>query len=470
MEEETSNGTHLDQQTESHNRTDPTCPIGAASSRGGTEEADFVDCISNAQDDKTDPIADESEPPRGSTDPKPTPDPSQEAGQERHLRQDQPHKSKAAVESQEPKRPKEATEPAEPTFTDPLTEATKSTHTFSSEQTNTASAAMAPNVESHLALPAEDGNAKVTQTDDKHEGGEVRSRRGRVKSIGNSAVASSWQDRDENSGPPSSRNGGKIESVRVETKGETDLDNSSLTADEAKELNHDDGSDSSLLVSPSPAPVDFVSRSLASTEQTTQGPYMPGLPQHTYGYPVQIVQAGIPTGISTGIPQSILTAPQVMHHPTHAQIMAPAPPQHPHAHGHGHPPQQSQNATSVGGRRKIRLRLQEEISSVPRQGSFFSRSSRFLRKSQLQSVQEHVVDRGEVSVSWFEGTTSSELQEHVRRSVIRETGLQRNTDLSDMRIIDESIDPPEGKCTTTPVLLVVSCCLGLTYCIRFLSV
>jgi len=101
------------------------------------------------------------------------------------------------------------------------------------------------------------------------------------------------------------------------------------------------------------------------------------------------------------------------------------------------------------GRRKIVLRLEEEIIQDRR--SFFfrrtpSRRSSFLRRaSQLQSVEEQraIADRGSVTVSWFEGTTSSELQGHVRRMVMRKIGLGRSTELIDMRIIDQNMEPPE---------------------------
>ena len=55
------------------------------------------------------------------------------------------------------------------------------------------------------------------------------------------------------------------------------------------------------------------------------------------------------------------------------------------------------------------------------------------------------VDRGTISVSWYDGTTSLELQQHVRKSVLRKLKSEKkDVELEDIRIIDESTDPPEG--------------------------
>jgi len=53
------------------------------------------------------------------------------------------------------------------------------------------------------------------------------------------------------------------------------------------------------------------------------------------------------------------------------------------------------------------------------------------------------VKRGTISISWFEGTTSAELQEHVKRSIARKLHLSEETELDDIRILDTSVDPPE---------------------------
>lgn len=140
-------------------------------------------------------------------------------------------------------------------------------------------------------------------------------------------------------------------------------------------------------------------------------------------------------------------------------------PQHlPMSYGYAIAPVPSPYATPIGGgRRKIKLRLEEDVRTDSRRGSFFSRSFRHRRNDSIQSVDsvaDHGVDRGSITVSWFEGTTSAELQEHVRKSVIRKMGLHGDVELRDMRIIDETMDPPEGKdlrcCSSTRLVRVMN--------------
>lgn len=132
----------------------------------------------------------------------------------------------------------------------------------------------------------------------------------------------------------------------------------------------------------------------------------PGYQHHGYGYPMQMQHGMHPA-------QMMAT-----------QLPAPAPP-------------------SGSGRRKITLRLQEDDTDSSRKSFFFRRSSKSSVKS-LQSIVEAGIDRGTVTVSWFEGTSSTELQEHVRKSVVRKMNLDSDGKLSDLRIIDQSEDPPEG--------------------------
>ena len=109
-------------------------------------------------------------------------------------------------------------------------------------------------------------------------------------------------------------------------------------------------------------------------------------------------------------------------------------------------------ASVAGGKRKIKLRLQEEILARPsherRTSFFFGRSSSktLLRRERTTSEgQINEVDRGTITVSWFEGTSSIELQEHVTRSVSRKLKLESGQTLDDIRILDTKSDPPEGK-------------------------
>ena len=68
--------------------------------------------------------------------------------------------------------------------------------------------------------------------------------------------------------------------------------------------------------------------------------------------------------------------------------------------------------------------------------------------SEAEQVNE--VDRGTISVSWFEGTSSLELQEHVNKSVLRKLKLDKGQQLDDIRILDTKVDPPEGKSCMHP--------------------
>ena len=59
------------------------------------------------------------------------------------------------------------------------------------------------------------------------------------------------------------------------------------------------------------------------------------------------------------------------------------------------------------------------------------------------AVLARQIDRGVIIVSWYDGTGSSELNEHVLRSVRRKLGLAEGITLRDVRIIDESVEPSE---------------------------
>ena len=61
----------------------------------------------------------------------------------------------------------------------------------------------------------------------------------------------------------------------------------------------------------------------------------------------------------------------------------------------------------------------------------------------IGSVLTQQIDRGYITVSWYDGTGSAELNEHVLRSVRRKLGLSEGITLQDVRIIDESVEPNE---------------------------
>jgi hypothetical protein len=127
----------------------------------------------------------------------------------------------------------------------------------------------------------------------------------------------------------------------------------------------------------------------------------------------------------------------------------------PHSNG-GYPGLSTPLAPSLPaeGKRRIHLRLVEDVSK-PDQASLFAsfRNRSILRKNPITTpidekapsrMQSQWVDRGSMTVSWYEGTSSLELQQHVRNSVIRKVHLPGTTKLVDFRIFDDSVDPPEG--------------------------
>jgi hypothetical protein len=138
-------------------------------------------------------------------------------------------------------------------------------------------------------------------------------------------------------------------------------------------------------------------------------------------------------------------------------------------------PLTSPSRVSPPGRRTITLHLLEEVdgsTSNTKTSPFqkFSSLRRFRSLSlstvmvpldeknkavladALESKNEpSVVDRGILTVSWYEGTTSSEMQEHVFNCVLRKLksvtcssdgGEKRK--LEDVRLLDESVVPHEG--------------------------
>lgn len=106
-------------------------------------------------------------------------------------------------------------------------------------------------------------------------------------------------------------------------------------------------------------------------------------------------------------------------------------------------------------RRKIELRLQEEVlmkTSHKRNnsllGSIRKSSTRMFGRPGPEQPCFPVyknVDRGTISVSWYPGTSTLELYQHVRRTVARKVKSDGSAkDIHDIRILDESSDPPEG--------------------------
>jgi len=110
-----------------------------------------------------------------------------------------------------------------------------------------------------------------------------------------------------------------------------------------------------------------------------------------------------------------------------------------------------------GGKRKIHLRLLEDPPERSGKRVSFLGFRRKKKRGNLLTTpkgkeppdedenKDESIDRGRVTVSWYEGTVSLELCEHVQNSVMRKLGLQNTNKISDLRILDEGMDPPEGK-------------------------
>lgn len=124
------------------------------------------------------------------------------------------------------------------------------------------------------------------------------------------------------------------------------------------------------------------------------------------------------------------------------------------------------------GKRKVILRLQEELRNDQKlkvkgfQNSILGHIRRrssgmiFGSRSSLPSIDDlqneeddSHIPRGKISVSWYEGTSSFELHEHVRHCILRKlmkSNAQEATfELEDIRILDEDSDPVEGKTYAT---------------------
>lgn len=176
---------------------------------------------------------------------------------------------------------------------------------------------------------------------------------------------------------------------------------------------------------------------------------------------VEVSSSEAPSPLTISMP-SILRSGDQHHVPQHIPVQHRVPQQlAPVAYGYAHigpsPYATPPPFSLAGGRRKIKLRLEEDIRVHERRQSFFARRFSHRRIDSAQSVDSSVgeqgIDRGSISVSWFEGTTSAELQEHVRKSLIRKVGLGENVKLVDLRILDETVDPPEGTNWFGPLLL-----------------
>lgn len=72
-----------------------------------------------------------------------------------------------------------------------------------------------------------------------------------------------------------------------------------------------------------------------------------------------------------------------------------------------------------------------------------SNSDRNSNSSQLQHPLSKEVSKGSITVSWYDGTTTAELQEHVRISIIRKLGK----DVENIRLLDYGQEHPDDEST-----------------------
>ena len=109
-------------------------------------------------------------------------------------------------------------------------------------------------------------------------------------------------------------------------------------------------------------------------------------------------------------------------------------------------------------KRKMKLRLVEErriMHDDPEKKSLFSMirqksNSIGAENDELLSPDSKkfslsMINHGLISVSWFEGTTTIELEEHVLKSIQRKLELGSKRIIKNVRLLDDSINPPEGK-------------------------
>jgi len=124
------------------------------------------------------------------------------------------------------------------------------------------------------------------------------------------------------------------------------------------------------------------------------------------------------------------------------------------------------NRRAKFSRRSIHLQLIEE-RRVPKH-EFQSRNSFFFGRSRRRSLShplsasidsfdepdsvlksgktflgEKLVDRGSIRISWFEGTSTIELQDHVIKSLERKLVLGLDAHLENVRVLDDSFDTYE---------------------------
>jgi len=89
-----------------------------------------------------------------------------------------------------------------------------------------------------------------------------------------------------------------------------------------------------------------------------------------------------------------------------------------------------------------------------------------------------VMDRGTITVSWYDGTTSAEMQEHVFGCVLRRLNQSSSRGgggkfkLEDVRLLDENVEPHEGKFLFYTIISLISFfspCSRISSCYIYIS-
>lgn len=123
--------------------------------------------------------------------------------------------------------------------------------------------------------------------------------------------------------------------------------------------------------------------------------------------------------------------------------------QHYQHHPYAPPPPPVVMAPPSIGKRKVHFRLVEDLAAPTWKGvrgsflSFRRGSNRNLLAPSPMMEESQQMERGRVTVSWYEGTNSLELTEHVRNAIIRKVGLEGTIKLAEFRIMDDTSNPPE---------------------------
>ena len=100
-----------------------------------------------------------------------------------------------------------------------------------------------------------------------------------------------------------------------------------------------------------------------------------------------------------------------------------------------------------GGGNKVATPMASSILDRfrPKAHSFGNDSDQMTMMGKLYPNGTTIIDRGTISVSWYAGTSTFELQEHVKKSVERKLGVGAKKVLRNFRVLDINVEPNEGE-------------------------